>query len=306
MNKLKAMLAEERYDLVQIEGLELAPYAAAVRGPLVIFDDHNVEYLLQKRAFETDIANPRRVHAALYSFIQWRRLRRWEARACREADAVLAVSEADAAALSKLCGRRVDKVLNGIDLEAVPFREPNQEANPNLLFDGTMSFRPNVDAASWFGAEMLPLLRERRPDVRFWVVGRDPPPALVALNYGRNGAAVTGAVPSIEPYWERAGIYVLPMRIGGGSRFKALQAMARGLPIVSTRLGMEGIGAQSGRDHLLAETPADFVAAVLRLLDDAALRRSLATSARRAVGAHDWSRIAPSLLSVYERLGSLA
>ena len=305
LRALQQMLAEERYDVVQVEGLELALNLPAARGARVIFDDHNVEYLLQRRAFRTHLSQPRRAHAALYSFIQWRRLQRWEARVCRAADTVLAASERDSALLRALSGRDVVAVPNGIDLDGIPFRQPEAEGGPNLLFDGTMSFRPNDDAAIWFSRQILPLIRRNRPDVRFWVVGREPSPELVAFNFGRNGVAVTGAVPSTEPYWERAGIYVLPMRIGGGVRFKALEAMARGLPLVSTALGMEGTPARPERDYLSAERPADFAAAVLRLLDDADLRRNLAASARRTVAVHDWPRIAPRLLEVYRRPGQI-
>lgn len=305
LESLKTLLAEERYDVVQIEGLEMAGYLTAVRGPATVLDDHNVEYMLQRRAFVTDLGQPRRVHAALYSLVQWRRLLRWEARLCQRADAVLAVSETDAALLHRLSGRRVDVVRNGIDLDATPFRAPSETPNPNLLFDGTMSFRPNDDAARWFCERVMPLLRAARPEVRLWVVGRGPSAALVAQNRRPSGVAVTGEVPSLEPYWRRAGLYVLPMRMGSGVRFKALEAMARGVPLISTRLGVEGIGARPGRDYLEAERPREFVSAVERLLDDAVLRQRLALSARETVAQHDWSRIAPALHAVYARLATV-
>jgi glycosyltransferase involved in cell wall biosynthesis len=299
---LRRLVAEERYDAVQVEGMELTRYLPATAGALTIFDDHNVEYSLQQLAFQTDVQRPRRAHAALYSFIQWRRLRLWEARVCTKVDAVLAASRQDAAVLQRLSGRDVDAVPNGIDLTATPFHSPKTEIAANLLFDGTMSFRPNHDAATWFIQEILPLVRAKRPDVRFWVVGRDPLPDVVAHNFSEQRVAVTGAVPSVDPYWDRAGVYVLPMRFGGGVRFKALQAMARGVPLVSTALGVEGLDAQPGRDYLRAERPHDFAAAILKLLDDAASRELLATNARRTVANLDWSRIAPALLGVYERL----
>ena len=223
---------------------------------------------------------------------------------CAKADAVLAVSERDTAALRALSGREVATVPNGIDLGATPFRSPAPETDPNLLFDGTMSFRPNHDAAVWFAREILPLVHEHRPKARFWVVGREPLPELVAYNFKKNGVVVTGEVPSVRPYWERAAIYVLPMRMGGGVRFKALEAMARGVPLVSTELGLEGTPALPCHDYLQADQPTDFASSILRLLDDPALRRDLATSARRTVAAHDWSRIAPRLLEVYEGLAA--
>jgi glycosyltransferase involved in cell wall biosynthesis len=184
-------------------------------------------------------------------------------------------------------------VPNGIDLAAIPFRQPSAQVPPNLLFDGTMSFRPNRDAAIWFASEILPIVRAQRPEVRFWVVGHEPPRDLVAFNFRPNG---------VERYWEQAGLYVLPMRMGAGVRFKALEAMARGVPIASTKLGMAGTSARPTSDYLCAERPTDFAAAILRLLGDASLRQSLAMSARQAVTAHDWGRIAPRLLEVFERL----
>ena len=291
---------------MQVEGLEMAPYLAAVQGPRTVFDDHNVEYELQQRAWLTDRREPLRAHAAAYSLIQWRRLRRWEATVCARASAALAVSERDARQLEALSGRSVATVENGIDLGRVPYRPPTEPITEELLFDGTMSFRPNQDAALWFAREILPLIRRVRPAARFWVVGRDPSPRLTRLNFEPRGVAVTGTVVSTAPYWQRAGIYVLPMRMGGGVRFKALEAMAHGLPLVSTALGVEGTGAHPDVDYLAAERPAEFAAAVICLLDDAGLRRRLAAHARETVAALDWSRIAPRLLAVYAGVGGPA
>jgi glycosyltransferase involved in cell wall biosynthesis len=287
---------------VQAEGFEMAPYLGLARGARTVFDDHNVEYLLQRSAWQTERQSPTRVHAAGYSFVQWRRLRSWERRYARESDAVLAVSKQDAQALSMLSGREVSLVENGIELASRPFRAPGEVAVPELLFDGTLSFRPNDDAARWLCGEIVPLIRRTVPAVRCWVVGRGPSARLTSFNYGNCGVAVTGAVPSVEPYWNRASVYLLPMRMGGGVRFKALEAMARGLPIVSTRLGMQGTGAEPGRDFLPADDAPSFARATVRLLESVDLRRQLATSARRTVAALDWAAIAPRLRRVYDRL----
>ena len=302
--RLAELLASERYDVVQVEGIELAPYLGAIRSARTVFDDHNVEYLLQRRAWEADRRQPRRVHAALYSFVQAERLQRWEKLICRSADAVVAVSELDAQALNRLSGRPIAVVPNGIDLSAIAFREPTGSIKPELLFDGTMSFRPNADAANWLCGEIVPRLRTTRPEIRCWIVGREPAPALVAQNFGPNGIAVTGEVVSTAPYWERAGLYLLPMRMGSGVRFKALEAMARGLPLVSTALGVEGTGARPDHDYLRAETTAQFCQAVGRLLDDRALGRRLAANARQSVAALDWTTIGPRYLAVLERLAA--
>lgn len=317
-DRLRERVAEQRYDLVQFEGIELgrylfelapAPPATGRRsepGPRLVFDDHNVEYLLQRRAWETDRQDPRRWHAALYSLLQWPRLARLEAAVCRAADAVIAVSPDDAAALRRLVPAIEPAVIpNAIDARAYPFRPGGARPGATLLFTGKLDFRPNVDALLWFCDTVLPLVRARRPDARLVVVGRDPHPRLRQRLAGAPGVELIGPAPDLTPYWERATVYVLPMRVGGGVRFKALEAMACGLPLVATALGVEGIAATPGRDYLRAETPAAFAAAVVRLLDEPALRDALAASARALVrAAYDWSAVSPALLDLYERLAA--
>ena len=300
---LRTRLAARRYDLLQAEGFELGAYLRLAGRLPTLLDQHNLEYELQRRAWQTERRRARRAPGALYSFLQWRKLLRWERRLVRLASAVLAVSETEAAALERLSGRAVDVMPNGIDLTARHFREPASHVAPELLFDGTMSFRPNDDAARWLCAEILPRIRGRWPEARCWIVGRDPSAALVRFNFGDFGAVVTGSVPCVDPYWERASIYLLPMRMGAGVRFKALEAMARGLPIVATALGMEGTGARPDRDYLRAEHPEEFAEAVSRLLKDVELRRDLARRARETLAPLDWRCLAPRLHAVYRRLG---
>jgi polysaccharide biosynthesis protein PslH len=301
---LRALLKEERYDLVDVEGIEMARYLPLCRGARRVFGEHNVEHLLQERAHAVERADRRRLPLALYSKLQACKLARFERAACRAADRVVAVSPEDARALARLEPRgRYAVVPNAIDPDAYPFPRPSRggpDDRPGLLFTGTFDFRPNADAAAWLLDEVLPRVRGHHPDVRAWIVGRAPPRTLVAHTWRDTAVAVTGAVPSLTPYWDRATVYALPMRIGGGVRFKALEAMAAGVPIVSTRLGMEGIAAEPGEHYLAADDAPSFTTAVVRLLDDAALRERLAERARRLVQErYDWRAVAPALLSVY-------
>jgi polysaccharide biosynthesis protein PslH len=302
--RLQEMLAEHRYDIVQAEGFEMGLYLRLVRGARTVFDDHNVEFELQWSAWQTDRHSPKRAPLAAYSLIQGRRLREWERRYARENDAVLAVSAQDAQVLAALSGREVRTVENGIELASRRFQPSASSAAAQLLFDGTLSFRPNDDAARWLCREIMPSIRAATPAARCWIVGRGPSARLVSFNFGDYGVAVTGEVPSVEPYWARASVYLLPMRMGGGVRFKALEAMARGLPIVSTRLGMQGTGAEPERDYLLADDAPSFAAATGRLLASPELRARLAAHARRTVAALDWGQIAPRLLRVYDKLAA--
>jgi sugar transferase (PEP-CTERM/EpsH1 system associated) len=313
---LAATLSGVDPDVVQVEGIELAQYLFRVADtrsgqtrPLLVYDDHNAEYVLQQRAFETDVRNPRRWMGAAYSFVQWQRLRGYERRACQTADRVVVVSETDARAIQRLVpGLELVVIPNGVDMEFytadVPFLDTQERPGSlDLVFTGKMDFRPNVDAVLWFAQEVLPLIRREAPQVRFWVVGKDPHPRLSSLS--RDPAVVlTGRVDDVRPYIAGAAVYAIPLRIGGGTRLKVLEAMAMGKAIVSTALGCEGFDLVPGQDLVIANTPAEFATAVLTLLHDPERRERLGRAARRFAGSrYDWRTIVPGLERAYELFG---
>jgi sugar transferase (PEP-CTERM/EpsH1 system associated) len=307
--KLRAYLVRQRFDVVQIEGIEMAPHwmdwrISNTQYPISIFDDHNAEYVLQQRAFETDIRQPRRWVAALYSLIQWKKLSRYEARVCRLADQVIAVSEADKQALQRLVpGLEVTVVPNAVDVEYYTSADIQPSPLPprSLVFTGKMDFRPNVDAVVWFCQEVLPLIRTQMPEVRFYIVGRSPHQRVLRLAEDP-AVTVTGYVDDVRSYIASGWVYVVPLRIGGGTRLKVLEAMAMGKPVVSTSLGCEGFeGLVPGQHLSLADTPADFAQRVIELLDDTSRRQRLGQAARRFVEErYDWRLIVPKLEQVYE------
>jgi len=180
-------------------------------------------------------------------------------------------------------------VPNGVDLD---YFRPGREARaPNsLVFTGVMNYWPNVDGVTWFCHEVLPLVRERVPDVAFTICGSSPTRPVRAL--GRlPGVRVTGAVPDVRPYLAGAGVGVIPVRIARGVQNKLLEAMAMGLPTVATPAAWAGVEAQVGRDLLVADRPADYADAVVRLLRDRRLRDTMGRSARAAVEAnYRWDR----------------
>jgi sugar transferase (PEP-CTERM/EpsH1 system associated) len=312
---LAATLDREGVGVVQVEGIELAQYLLQVadwragrKRPMLVFDEHNAEYILQQRAFETDIRQPRRWVGAAYSFVQWRRLRGYERRACRSADRVIAVSRADAEAL-RLLVPSLDPVVvpNGVDMSyytgpLLSLADRRGPGEMDLIFVGKMDFRPNVDAVLWFAQEVLPLIRRESPGTCFWVVGQNPHSRLVPLADDL-AVELTGWVEDVRPYIAGAGVYVIPLRIGGGTRLKVLEAMAMGKAIVSTTLGCEGFDLVPDQDLVIADTPAEFAKAVLALLDDADRRGRLGRAARRFAGSrYDWKAIVPGLERVYESL----
>ena len=218
---------------------------------------------------------------------------------------MVAVSDADRLALQRIVpGLDVTVVPNGVNLQqyrpASGKRTPTLAA-PVLAFTGKMDFRPNVDAACWFADEVLPRIRKAMPAVTFAVVGRDPHPRIQELA-GRPGILVTGYVDDDLPYFQDATVYVVPLRVGGGTRLKVLTAMAVENAIVSTTLGCEGLGVQSGSELILADSAEEFAAQTLALLDDDARRRALGHRAREFVSQrYSWPAIAPRLEQIYAR-----
>ncbi len=304
---LLSRLAQEPFDVLQIEGIELARYLwlpelAGPQRPLVVFDDHNAEYLLQKRACATDSRRPRRWAAAGYSFVQWLRLRRFEREVCRRSDRVIAVSAADAAALRALDPALQPSVVpNGVDLEYFhpAFRPSPALEHPCVVFTGKMDFRPNIDAVLWFARRILPRLWAQHPGLCFYVVGQSPSPRLSALQ-SEPRITITGRVDDVRPYIAGADVYVVPLLVGGGTRLKVLEAMAMGQALVSTRLGVEGLGVTGGDELLLADEPAAFAAQILALLDDKESRRRLGRQAREFVERrYGWGSIGPRLETAY-------
>jgi len=304
--QLRQLLQSKRFDVVQAESIEMAQYGrsfapAGRSSPLFCYDAFNAEYLLQRRAFTTDLRRPRRWPAAGYSLIQWRRLLRYERGLRHHWDLILAVSEADRTVLRRLVqDTPIELVPNGVETAFFRPEEPRAlpapGATPYLLFTGTLDFRPNVDALRWFAHSIWPKLRSRRPDLRFYVAGQRPAPEVQALG-ALPGITVAGPVDDMRPWFNHAAAYVLPMRVGGGVRLKLLETWAMGLPCVTTSLGAEGVeGFVPGTHALVADTPGAFVEAVEGLLDDRALAKGLAAAGRALVVEHyDWRAIAGRL-----------
>jgi polysaccharide biosynthesis protein PslH len=213
------------------------------------------------------------------------------------------VSDADRQSLQHILPNLpVTVVPNGVDLAyyrpGVTEPLPGMR-QPALVFTGKMDYRPNVDAVLWFADEVLPLIQARAAEVHFYIVGQQPHARLAALA-GRPGLTLTGRVPDTRPYMAGAAVYVVPLRIGGGTRLKVLEAMAMGRPIVSTHLGCDGFPFEDGREVRFADDPAAFAATVLELLADGSQAAALGQTARACVvDAYGWDSIVPQLERLY-------
>ncbi len=309
VSALQAQLAETQYDLVQMESLEMAAYLPAVKadqpGARIIYDSFNAEFDLQRLMYTIDRWNLSRLPGAIYSFIQWRRLVRFEREICRQSDAVIAVSEADAQLFRELApGVNVHVVPNGIYTREYTQAPQMLDLGPAaLLFTGTMNYRPNVDAILWFAENVLGEILKAVPESRLFVVGNRPHDWLDSIRQ-RPEVQVTGYVQDVTPFLHSAAVYVAPLRMGSGTRLKLLQAMAAGCAIVSTRVGAQGLNAAHGREILLADDADAFARATISLLRDPARRTQIGEAACTLVhDQYDWSVIVPRLLKVYQEMG---
>jgi glycosyltransferase involved in cell wall biosynthesis len=290
------LAAQQSFDVAHADQLNMCQYAARVPAAVKLFDAHNALWVLYKRLAATMRVGPRRWLLER----DWRLLKRYEGRIVREW-AVLAVTQEDRAALLEAAGvqRDITVIPIAIDTDEVERIPRRQDAN-HILHIGTMYWPPNVDGILWFIHEIYPLIREKCPDVVLDVVGSRPPQELVALSGEEAGICVTGYVPDPAIYLEQAALTIVPLRAGGGMRVKILNALAQGIPIVSTTLGAEGIDVTSGQDVLMADAPQDFAEACLRLLQDPELGQKLADNGRRlAQEAYDYRVACRPLDAVY-------
>ncbi len=310
LGALLTLLGDQSFDGIHFEGIEVAGYLSQIYdhvrenfpGTILIYDAFNAEYDLQRRIAQQDLQIVRRLPMALYSVIQARRLERFERLICQQADHVIAVSDADGKLLASLeSGTPVMVVPNAID--AASYETGGEEIaaieHPALVFTGKMDYRPNIDAVLWFADSVLPLIQETTPDAHFTVVGQKPHSRLDRLRV-RTDITLTGWVPSVQPYVRAADVFVIPMRMGSGTRLKLLEAMAMRRAIVSTRLGAEGVAGEDVDSLLLADDPQAFADKIIGLLGDSDRRRTLGENAAAYVKQHyDWQVIIPRIESLY-------
>jgi glycosyltransferase involved in cell wall biosynthesis len=304
LNEVKE--TEDRYNIVQIEGLELAHLIPVIRyhfpSARVLYDAHNAETELQRRALDTDLANPKRWPAALYSFVQVRRLDHYESWTCESADRVTTVSDGDAKHLARYLGGAQPAVIpNCIDFDSYQELSSQEAVASDILFMGKMDYRPNVDAVLWFAEKIWPLLLEKDSDLQWFIVGQKPHLRLEALK-SSPGITITGYVGSVLPYLQGAKLMVLPLRMGSGTRLKLLEALASSTAVVSTSIGAEGYPGIGEEAVLIRDDPAAFAEAVLDLLRDEEKRGNLGRRGREYAAQYDWRKVIPGFDAVYQEL----
>jgi glycosyltransferase involved in cell wall biosynthesis len=275
-------------EVVHLDTVLLAPYLTQLATEPVVVTHHNIESdLLADRA------------SVMPRATRWFMAREAAKVAAREraiaprASANVVVSGDDAARLRELAPTaRAVVVPNGVDTDFFRLDPDATARHRSLVFAGGMDWYPNRIAMEWLATEVWPVLARDRPDRTLTVIGKAPPPALLALGQTDLRVRVTGFVPDVRPYVHQSEIYICPIHVGGGTRLKVLDALAMGRPLVSTGVGVAGLALRDGIEYLRAETAEEFAQCVRRLEDDPELRASLASAGRTAVMSRfAWDRV---------------
>ncbi|MCK4303002.1 MAG: glycosyltransferase [Candidatus Eisenbacteria sp.] len=299
--ELEKTVAALRPDLIMCEWTPYAIFVKELTHVPRIVVAHNMEQRIWQRYYEHEESALKR----WYIGRQMTKVASFERRAFNWVEGAVAVSDAESGEIKTLNpSLPVAVVDNGVDLSyfaPIP-DEPKQES---LVFVGVMHWRPNQDAVGYFIEEILPLVRQRRPQVSIVVVGQNPPPHIKKLD-SLPEVCIVGRVDDVRPYVEAATVYVVPLRIGGGTRLKILEALAMKKAVVSTSVGAEGLDVTDGKNIMLADTAADFAARIELLFSNAELRRQLGNAGRRLVKErYGWDRLADKLEAFLSSLVSV-
>jgi len=280
--RVRRLLQEEQIDVLHVDQLNMMRFVPAGWQGTVILDEHNAVWQVVARLRDGS-GNP---ISRLLLRREARLMRKLEGEACRRAQIVLAVSEHDQEALYEVAGKEAKIEVVPITVDAAQFA-PLWEARdpqPNMLFTiGTMFWPPNSEGVLWWLREGYESLRKQCPGMTYDVVGARPPQGLLTLAEQREGVHVHGYVADAAPFWTHAAALAVPLLSGGGVRVKILEAMAMGVPVVSTTVGCEGLDVRHGEHLLIADTPLGFARACASLLQDQELARRLAENARRLI-----------------------
>ena len=268
-----------------------------------ILFQHNIETIIWERHVK---AARTPLHRA-YFRLQARKMFEWECFVCRRAAHVIAVSEADEQVMRQRFGvKHISWVPTGVDLDH--FVRPEAAPPPlyDLVFVGSMDWMPNIDGVNWFFAEILPLIRAQKPDCRVAIVGRRPPASIVSQGSDPL-ITITGTVPDVRPYLWQSAVSIVPLRVGGGTRLKIFEAMAAGTPVVSTTVGADGLPLRHGETVRIADSPVNFAAECLDLLQHEEARKEMAARALELVrSSFSWAQVTRQFEQILENVAQAA
>lgn len=297
---IKDILLQRKFDLVHIDVLDIANMVALFSSLPVVLNEQNIEALILKQRYQR-IKN---LKQKMVIYFEWRKLKRFEDRILPKFNHIITVSELDRNYVKKIHPHLpVSVVPNGVDPNFFTQKESSSIlGDNNIVFTGLMDWPPNIDAVLYFCQEIFPLIKEKNRNIKFFIVGQRPTKEVLALKTDRS-IEVTGYVEDVRPYVTSSQVFVVPLRIGGGTRLKILEAMAMGVPVVSTPTGCEGLNVAHQKNILIADKPKDFAQAVIRVMDDKELCNKITTNSRLLVEQeYDWREISKKLEKVYKKV----
>jgi len=297
--KIKSLVRENSFDIIHFEMLHAGQYLVELseRTPTLL-STQNIDSIIWKRLAKyskSKVKNQLYLHQA-------RKFYSYERKMFPEFNTVTCVSDIEKDILSKICPDiDIELVPNGVDIFLYK-ADYESEKEETLVFTGSMDWLPNEDAAIYFTKDILPLIKREIKDIEFYVVGSNPTDKVLELDKDAN-VIVTGNVEDIKPYIAQASVYVVPLRIGGGTRLKILEALAMGKAIVSTSIGAEGLELSDGENILIADEPEIFADSIKRLLMQKGFRRQIGIAGRRLVeDEYNWLKIGKKLINIYKKV----
>lgn len=294
---IKRLLQEDTFDLIHCEwtpyAINLLPFYDMY--PTTV-DAHNVEAMIWRRNYEVE----RNLLKKVYIYIQWRKMAAFEEMFFRRFTRCIAVSDQDAALISEFTDpSRIDTVSNGVDIsyfhQGACSKEMIAQKN-DLVFTGSLDWRPNVDGLLYFLSEIFPLFQTRFPESVFYIVGRNPMAVLEKKIAELKNVVLAGWVDDVRPYMYKEAVYIVPLRVGGGSRLKILEAFSMEMPVVSTTIGAEGLNVTNNEHILLADDPISIVEAISWVIQNDVQARNMAKKGQNLVIDHyQWHVLAERL-----------
>ena len=294
-SRLEADYGQRRFDVVVCDFLDAAVnFPQTLTIPTVLFQ-HNVESEIWRRHVENE-SNPAR---KLMYKLEFGKMLRYEREVVRKFDHVIAVSEHDRELMSAwVDASRITVVPTGVDLQQYKFDPQVSSKSPLVMFVGAMDWEPNIDAVEHFCRDIWPSVCSAVPGAKFRIVGRNPDRRVMSLV--SESIEVTGRVPSVVDHLRESAVFVVPLRVGGGTRLKIYEAMAMGKAVVSTTVGAEGLDVHHGQDVILADDARSFSESVVMLLQDRELRRKYERAAAQLAAQYDWPAIGRTFGQVLE------
>lgn len=297
---LKEELKGGQYDLVHFESFYTSPYLECVRSLPTVMGNENIEYLIYQR-FADQKGFP--LLKLLFFYDVWK-MKNYEQGIWKLADLNLAVSETDADVIERITGKASVVIPNGVDLAGFEKLKPTgdkQSAAPVLLFVGDFRYFPNQDAIKFLINELWPLIQKKIPQAKLRLVGKNP--GRLMNNFETVNVVVDSQVEDIRQAYGAADILLAPIRMASGTNIKILEAMAAGLPVVTTTIGAEGLAVKDDREVVIADKPEKFASAVVGLLADKKRRQQMGLAGQALVKQrYDWSKIVDKLEKAYSRL----